>query len=82
MKVDMRLSIMKPLGAKWITSAYDYLRSESGIVRGGFIEAELLKLWTKMRLKIRQYLVRILSRNSIDGLCLHFHYTNACTCLI
>ena len=38
-KVDMRLSIMKPLSAKLITSAYDNLPLESGIVRGGFIEA-------------------------------------------
>ena len=42
-KVDMRLSIMKPLGAKWITSAYDYLRSESGMVHGGFIEAGIVE---------------------------------------
>ena len=30
---------MKPLSAKLITSAYDNLPLESGIVRGGFIEA-------------------------------------------
>ena len=42
-KVDTRLTIMKPLGAKWLTSAYDYLRSESGIVRGGFIEAGIVQ---------------------------------------
>ena len=42
-KVDTRLTIMKPLGAKQITSAYDYLRSESGIVRGGFIEAGIVQ---------------------------------------
>ena len=42
-KVDTRLTIMKPFGAKWITSAYDYLRSESGIVRGGFIEAGIVQ---------------------------------------
>ena len=43
MKADTRLTIMKPLGAKWITSAYDYLRSESGIVRGGFIQAGIVQ---------------------------------------
>ena len=42
-KVDTRLSVMKPLGAKWITSAYDYLRSQSGIVHGGFVEAGIVK---------------------------------------
>ena len=34
---------MKPLSAKWITSAYNYLRSESGMVRGGFIEAGIVE---------------------------------------
>ena len=42
-KVDTRLSIMKPLSARWITSAYDYLRSDSGIVHGGFIEAGIVE---------------------------------------
>ena len=42
-KVDTRLSIMKPLSAKWITSAYDYFRSDSGIVRGGFVEAGIVE---------------------------------------
>ena len=41
-KVDTRLSVMKPLGARWITSACDYIRSESGIVRGGFLEAGIV----------------------------------------
>ena len=30
---------MKPLSAKWIISAYDYLRTEAGIVHGWFVEA-------------------------------------------
>ena len=34
---------MKPLGAKWITSAYDYRGSESGIVHGGFVEAGIVQ---------------------------------------
>ena len=42
-KVDTRLLIMKPLSARWITSAYDYLRSHSGIVHGGFIEAGIVE---------------------------------------
>ena len=31
--------MMKPLSARWIISAYDYLRTKAGIVRGGFVEA-------------------------------------------
>ena len=30
---------MKPLSNRWIISAYDYLRNEGWIVRGGFVEA-------------------------------------------
>ena len=30
---------MKPLSARWIISAYDYLRIEAGIVHGEFVEA-------------------------------------------
>ena len=41
-KVGMKLSMMKPLSARWIMSAYDYLRTEAGIVRGGFVEARIL----------------------------------------
>ena len=38
-QVDMKLSVMKPISARWIVSVYDYLRSESGIVCGVFVEA-------------------------------------------
>ena len=38
-EVDMKLSVMKPLSARWIISAYDYLIHEGGIVLGGFVEA-------------------------------------------
>ena len=43
-KVDTKLSIMKPLGTRWITSAYDYLRSRTGIVRGGFSAAGIVEI--------------------------------------
>ena len=38
-EVDMKLSVMKPLSARWIISAYDYLRIKAEIVHGGFVEA-------------------------------------------
>ena len=41
-KVDTQLSIMKPLGAKWITSAYDYLRRETSIIHSGFVKASIV----------------------------------------
>ena len=37
-EVDMKLSVMKPLSARWIISAYDYWRFEGGIACGGFAE--------------------------------------------
>ena len=43
-KVDTKLSIMKPLGTRWLTSAYDYLRSQTGIVRGGFSAAGIVEI--------------------------------------
>ena len=38
-EVDMKLSVMKPLSTRWIISAIHYLRTEAGIVHGGFVEA-------------------------------------------
>ena len=35
----MKLFVMKPLRARWIISAYDYLRTETGIVHSWFVEA-------------------------------------------
>ena len=34
--VDLRLSIVKEVGAKWITAMYDYLQSHPDICRNGF----------------------------------------------
>lgn len=34
--VDLRLSIIKPLGAKWMLYLYDYLKSKPDIIRNGF----------------------------------------------
>ena len=34
---DMKLSVMKPLSARWIISACDHLRTEAGIVHGRFV---------------------------------------------
>ena len=34
--VDLRMSIMKPVGARWLVSLYDYLRENSDIIKNGF----------------------------------------------
>ena len=35
-KVDMRISVLKPLHAKWITSFYDKMQSRSDIIINGW----------------------------------------------
>ena len=40
--VDLRLSVVKPLGARWMTSLYDYLKAKPDIVRNGFKEAGIV----------------------------------------
>ena len=37
--VDLRLSIAKPLGAKWMISLYDYMKSRPDIIKNGFWHA-------------------------------------------
>ena len=34
--VDMKLSIMKPIGAKWMIEAFDYIQSHPDMIRNGF----------------------------------------------
>ena len=34
--VDMRLSIMKPIGAKWMIEASDYIKCHPEMIRNGF----------------------------------------------
>ena len=40
--VDLRLSIIKPLCAKWIVSLYEHIRSNPALVINGFKEAGIL----------------------------------------
>ena len=34
--VDLRLSIVKPLGAQWMIKLYDYVKSKPDIIKNGF----------------------------------------------
>ena len=34
--VDMRMSIMKPLGAKWLVATTDYIKTHTAIIMNGF----------------------------------------------
>lgn len=40
--VDLRMSTMKPLGARWLVSLYDYITENKSIVENGFKAAGLL----------------------------------------
>ena len=40
--VDIRMSIMKPLGAHWLVSLYDYLQGNDSIIKNGFKAAGIV----------------------------------------
>ena len=42
-KVDVRIALIKPLHAKWITKWYDYIRSKPEIVRNGWEKSQITK---------------------------------------
>ena len=42
--VDLRLSIMKPLNARWIVSAYNHLKENTKAVINGFNEAGITQI--------------------------------------
>ena len=37
--IDLRLSTMKPLGARWMVSGFDYMKSNPDIIKNGFNSA-------------------------------------------
>ena len=40
--VDLKLSIMKPIGAKWVIEASDYIKSHLEMIRNGFKNTGIL----------------------------------------
>ena len=44
--VDLRLSVVKPLGAKWLVDLFDYMKTKPEIIRNGFKEAGILESTT------------------------------------
>lgn len=40
--VDLRMSIMKPLGARWLVSLHDYLQENNSIIKNGFKAAGIV----------------------------------------
>ena len=39
--VDLRMSVVNPLGSKWMISLYDYMKSKPDIIKNGFHHAGL-----------------------------------------
>ena len=40
--VDLRMSIMKPLGVRWLVSLYDYIKEHNSLILNGFKAAGIL----------------------------------------
>lgn len=40
--VDLRMSIVKPLGAKWMMNLYDYMKLKPDDIRNGFLHAGVI----------------------------------------
>ena len=45
--VDLRLSIMKPVGGRWMIELYDYLKSRPDIIVNGFRHVGILDILNK-----------------------------------
>ena len=40
--IDLRMSIIKPLGARWLVSLHDYWQENNSIVKNGFQAAGIM----------------------------------------
>ena len=40
--IDLRMSVIKPLGAKWLVNLYNHLKSKPSIIINGFKEAGII----------------------------------------
>jgi hypothetical protein len=44
--VDLRLSVMKPIGAKWLIDMFDYFKAQPNIIKNGFCAAGITQWLT------------------------------------
>ena len=42
--VNLKLSIMKPIGAKWMIQLFDYFKTKPEIIKNGFKEAGIMQI--------------------------------------
>ena len=48
MPVDLRMSVMKPLGAAWLVGAYNYIKEKDSMVKNGFKTAGITDINNKV----------------------------------
>ena len=46
--VDLRISIMKPLGAAWLVGAYNYNKEKDSLVKNGYKSAGITDILNKV----------------------------------
>ena len=47
--VDLKMSIMKPLGARWLVSLHDYLQENDSIIKNGFKAAGVVNFYSMVQ---------------------------------
>ena len=40
--IDLRMSVVKPLGAKWMIGLYEYMKSNPDIIKNGYQHAGII----------------------------------------
>ena len=53
--VDLKISMLKPIHAKWVTQYYDHIRTDEDIVKNGITKPIKKISARKIHLKIRLY---------------------------
>ena len=46
--IDLRMSMMKALGARWLVSAYNYIKEKDSLVKNGFKSAGITDILNKV----------------------------------
>ena len=47
-QVDLRLNVVKPLGAKWMVELFDYIKSKPDVISNGFKKSRIFDIATPL----------------------------------
>ena len=47
-QVDLRLDVVKPLGAKWMVELFDYIKSKPDVISNGFKKSVIFDIATRL----------------------------------